>query len=140
MIDLDEPKLEKDVEKAREVYVWEYKKRYSLPPVVADKKIAYGILRDLIRAQGIDKTIALIKKYLAQNTDHYVKNKHSLRVLSDSVAAINAARASPKGLVGRVPLSISLSVYCDRCGRQFTWIGPADELGSQAKLCTPCSR
>jgi hypothetical protein len=140
MIDLDEPKLEKDVEKAREVYVWEYKKRYSLPPVVADKKIAYGILRDLIRAQGIEKSIALIKKYLAQNDNHYVQNKHSLRVLSDSVAAINAALASPKGLVGRVPLSISLNVFCDRCGRSFVWVGPADEVGSKTQLCEPCSR
>lgn len=123
-------------------YIERYRKRYTNAPMFVNMSASVTILKDLIRAGGLETTMKLITQYLRDNGDKdwYVRNGHSLEVLKGSISAVNAALGSCSPQGGTSPLTIAVILTCDCCKHIYDWIGHPAQLDSDTRLCPECQK
>ena len=127
---------------AIDIYVAEYEKRYKVKPVFQNKGADETVLKDLIRAIGLDKTCDAIRTYLKMSEPWFLTKGHSLKVLQDNINVVNAKAAKTPSQTGKGAVRVLIQkerVFCDKCHAPATkdWVGTVEDL-QKPRFCETC--
>lgn len=117
------------VETVKGIYEAAYQERYRVKPVYQNLNADQTIIKDLVRAHGLDAVCEAVRTYLKMNNEWFLEKAHSLKVLQDNYARVHVEVGKrPKRETHKVnPNNMASPTRCDTCGSVFQLVWNATD-------------
>lgn len=117
----------------QDAYVAAFKKRYGIEPFIeTDDLTTFSFL---CKNFGLEEGKRTVEHYLTMNDQWFVTKAHDVRSIRGNLNKIRAGMGHPKQH-GEIRMNIPLT--CDKCHQPFLWLGTAEQLDKEPRLCKEC--
>jgi len=137
MIDLEELAEKNPAKELENHYRRLFTAKHKMNPAISyDDKQVFGWLAT---EYGVARGNQLLEAYFKLNDPFITTRGHAAKFLKTNINQVIASLGSKIASAPRQTMHLSLNVFCDACGKQFTWVGPAADMDKK-QYCEFCKR
>jgi len=135
MIDLEELSEKTPAKELENQYRRLFTAKYKLNPAISydDKQVFEWLAKEY----GAAKSNQLLDAYFKLNDGFISQRGHAARFLKTNINQVIASIGNKIVGAPRQAMHLSIRVWCDRCGQQFAWVGPAADMDKK-HFCELC--